>query len=124
MDIKYAVAAILNGELMNDKFTLQLFIESYPEIINCAQDCYLIRKKYPNFIRITVEDVFFLSAMYTDFCMEWKISYSFYNFEKFIFEKLPYQYVKENTEEYDNISDDLFKYINNETNDVRQMMVA
>jgi hypothetical protein len=124
MDIKGAVAAILDGNLSNDRFTLQLFIESYPEVINCAQDCYLIMKRYPNFIKITVDDVFFLSSMYSDFCIERIINYSFYNFEKFIFVNLPYQYVKQNNEEYSKISEDLYQYINNISNDVRQMMIA
>jgi hypothetical protein len=124
MDIKNAVAAILEGRLSNDRFTLQLFIESYPEVINCAQDCYLIMMRYPNFIKITVEDVFFLSAMYSDFCVEQNITYSFYNFEKFIFVNLPNRYIKHNNEEYSKISEDLYQYINNISNDVRQMMLV
>ena len=124
MDIKNAVAAILEGGLTNDRFTLQLFIESYPEVINCAQDCYLIMIRYPNFIKITVDDVFFLSAMYSDFCIEQNITYSFYNFEKFIFVNLPNRYIKHNEEEYSKISDDLYQYMNNMYNDVRQMMIV
>ena len=124
MDIKNVVAAILEGGLTNDRFTLQLFIESYPEVINCAQDCYLIMIRYPNFIKITVDDVFFLSAMYSDFCVEQNITYSFYNFEKFIFVNLPNRYIKHNEEEYSKISDDLYQYMNNMYNDVRQMMIV
>lgn len=124
MDIKNAVAAILEGGLTNDRFTLQLFVESYPEVINCAQDCYLIMIRYPNFIKITVDDVFFLSAMYSDFCIEQNITYSFYNFEKFIFVNLPNRYIKHNEEEYSKISDDLYQYMNNMYNDVRQMMIV
>jgi hypothetical protein len=124
MDIKNVVAAILEGELQNDRFTLQLFVESYPEVINCAQDCYLIMMRYPNFIKITVDDVFFLSAMYSDFCIEQNITYSFYNFEKFIFVNLPNRYIKHNNEEYSKISEDLYQYMNNIYNDVRQMMIV
>jgi hypothetical protein len=62
--------------------------------------------------------------MYSDFCVEQNITYSFYNFEKFIFVNLPNRYIKHNNEEYSKISEDLYQYINNISNDVRQMMLV